>query len=90
MKLDASFELASPGEEPYEADVMADPSGVQINLQVAGGCKARINLEVQSDGRVILKAVEHTTEMTLLKGLTLYKPEAPDVANPRSQPASEG
>ena len=84
MKLDASFELASSGEEPYEADVIADSSGVQVNLQVAGGCRARVNLEVQPDGRVILKAVEHTTEMTLLKGLTLYKPEAADVAHGRA------
>ena len=87
MKLDASFELASPGEEPYEADVIADTSGIQINLQVAGGCEARVDLAVQPDGRVTLQAVDHSTGEPLLVGLPLYTPENVNVADGRTQPA---
>lgn len=74
MQLNANIPLDAYGN-PYEVEVIADDSGVQLNVQVEGTCKARVNLDAWPSGRVTLKAVEHASEDTIVDGVLYERPD---------------
>jgi len=50
----------------FDLEVLADDSGLQINVLNEGVCEARINVYHVAEGFILLEAKEHLTERVII------------------------